>query len=289
MRRAALILFAIVAGTLVWAMISGTDARLAHWAAGHQREFQNALARTLRALRAGEPGALFAMAGICFSYGVVHAIGPGHGKVLVGGYGIGRRVPLLRLSIVAMISALGQAVTAIVLTGAGLLALGWSRERMTALAEDVMVPISAAAIGAIGLWLVWRGTRRIASRDQAHSECCGHAHGPTPEAVTEAGNGREVAALIAGIAIRPCSGALLLLVLSWHMDIWVAGMAGTIAMAFGTGLVTVAVAIVAVTAREGALATLTGGGARLFRILPAIELAAGCAIALVAIRMFQSG
>lgn len=310
MRRWRLILPAALLGLIAWALATGADARLAAWAAGWQREFQNALADALRALRAGEPGALALLAGLCFGYGVVHAVGPGHGKVLIGGYGVGRRVPVLRLSAIAVAASLGQAVTAIALVGIGVLVLGWSRSQATGLADGAMALVSAVAIGLIGLWLTIRGARRLFARsgaepapagghddhdvvhhhhdhhhDHDHDhEGCTHRHGPTVEEVQAATRPRDVAALIGSIAIRPCSGALLLLVLTWHMGIWAAGIAGTVAMALGTGAVTVAVAIAAVTARESTLTSLAGE-TRLARLLPLVELLAGLVIALVALRM----
>ena len=69
--------------------------------------------------------------------------------------------PRLRLSVIALLSSLGQAVTAVALvyTGVSLLHLG--RERMISLTEAIMAPVSYGAIACVGLWLFWRGLRHF--------------------------------------------------------------------------------------------------------------------------------
>jgi ABC-type nickel/cobalt efflux system permease component RcnA len=228
---------------------------------------------------------------------VVHAAGPGHGKFLIGGYGVARRVRLVPLAGIALGAALAQAAVAVALVYAGVLALGWTRERMVGLAEGVMTAASWAAIAAIGLWLVWRGGRglwRQAQQDRHHDhhshhhhdDSCGHAHGPTLAQVAEVAGWRDIAALIAGVAIRPCSGALFLLILTFQLGIGAAGVAGAFAMGFGVAVVTMAVALLAVWSREGALASL--GEARIWRVLPVLELAAGAVIAILAFGLMRA-
>ena len=275
-----------LAVALVWAM-GGFDA-LARWAASSQREVQGEMAGAIRALKGGEAGALAALLALAFAYGFFHAAGPGHGKMLIGGYGLGRRVPALRLSLIALASSLAQAGTAIALVYGGIFLAGWTRERVEGLAEEWLAPASYVAIGLLGLWLVWRGLRGLRpapavhrTGDHVHDAHCGHAHGPTAEEVARVASLRDAALLIGGIALRPCTGAIFLLIICWRLGVDAAGIAGTLAMALGTASVTVVVALLSATAREGALAGLATGPAAT-RILPTLELAAGALIAAAA-------
>ncbi|PTX55412.1 ABC-type nickel/cobalt efflux system permease component RcnA [Litoreibacter ponti] len=287
-----------VAACGLWLWQSGGFDQLALWAAGEQRSFQNQMAGTLRGLRAGEAGALAALMGACFAYGFFHAVGPGHGKVLIGGYGLGRKVPWLRLSVISLLASLGQTVTAIVLVYAGVWILGLAREQMVGAAEDIFAPVSYAAIAAIGLWLVWRGLRKLRPAKHAHDHhhdhdrdhhhhgdddvcsSCGHKHGPSLDDVTKARSLRDALALIAGIAIRPCTGALFVLILTWQMGIALAGIAATFAMALGTASVTIAVGLAAIGLRGGILAGAQGGV--LARAVPIIEMVAGGLVVVIA-------
>jgi ABC-type nickel/cobalt efflux system permease component RcnA len=267
---------------------------LERWAAEGQRAAQSGMARGLRALRANEPGAILTLMGVCFGYGFFHAVGPGHGKVLIAGYGLAERVPLIRLSVLAVLSSLAQALTAIVVVYAGVWFLGLGREAMVGAAEDWFAPFSYAAIFVIGAWLALRGLRRLWVNWSAaghhhhhhHEEdgvctTCGHAHAPTPEQAGNVGSLRDALVLIGAIAIRPCTGALFLLILSVSMGINLAGILGTLAMGLGTASVTLAAAVGSVTFREGALARFADGP-HTARIAGLIETGAGLVIAILA-------
>ncbi len=274
--------------------LAGADRVVGAWALEGQREAQGAMAGALRRLRSGDSAAVVALMAISFGYGFFHAAGPGHGKLLIGGYGVARTVGAGRLSAVALAASLGQAATAIVLVGAGLWLIGWGREQMTDMADRLFAPLSFAAIALVGLWLVWRGARGLwrigqvpdhdhTGHDHACSTC-GHAHAPDPAALARAQGPREVAALIGAVAIRPCTGALFLLILTAQMGVFWAGILGTLAMALGTASVTIAVAIASVTLRRGVLAGWSDSVV-LARAQPILELAVGALIAALATQL----
>ncbi len=295
MRTPLIALLAALAVLGWWLWPGGGLGQIGQMAAGYQRSFQNEMALTLRGIRAGNPGAFWTLLSVCFAYGFFHAVGPGHGKVLIGGYGLGRRVTVMRLGVIALLSSLGQAVTAIALVQGGLWLFALTREQMVGAAEDVMAPVSYAAIALIGLWLLGRGVRRVVRRipagshdthahdhdhhhhtDHDHDTCasCGHRHAPSVEEVAGIRSLREALVLIAGIAIRPCTGALFVLVITHGMGILPAGIAGVFAMAIGTAVVTVAVGTGAIGLRSGLLGSVAGGPLAA-SLLPVIEIAAG--------------
>lgn len=287
---------------LLWATGGLTAVRV--WAEAGAREVQRDLAGAVRGIAAGQPGAVAGLLGIAFAYGFFHAVGPGHGKLLIGGYGLARRVPILRLAGLALAASLAQATVAVLMVYGLVLGLGWARTRVEGLAQDLFLPLSHAAILALALWLVWRGLRGLRAATLAApaggllggrqvggarllghgatcaTDCaCGAGHGVTLAQAATVTTWREAVALVAGVAFRPCSGALFLLIVSWQMGIAAAGIAGVYAMGLGTALVSIAVALLAVWSREGALAALPPG---LARAVPLLEFTAGLVIAAVA-------
>ena len=287
----ALAIWTVLAGPLaapVQAALAPVLQPFGRWLLSMQAAFQADLAQALRGVSRGQGAAFWALMGLCLSYGFLHAMGPGHGKALLGAYGVARRVGAMRLAGIGLAAALAQASVAVALVLGLALAVGLGRGTLAELERSVLAPAGLIALAGLGLWLIWRAWRRLAlvtaagsagpmlatagpaaamlsnaqtgGRTGAHvyqPDCppgcadCGATHLPPARAMLQASTPREVAGLIAAVAIRPCSGALLLLFLTWQMGlIWV-GVAGAYAMALGTAGVSVTLALALMAGRDG--------------------------------------
>ena len=220
---------------------------ITYWAAQQQRSFQNAMAGSLRAMQAGDGVAVWSLCGLTFAYGFVHAIGPGHGKVLLGGASLSSHATMRRMAILTLVSSLAQSATAIIIVVGGTTLLALSSADAVDFTENWLAPISYGFIVLIGVYLSARAGRqfwRLSQSDEhashkAHhgEECdCGHRHGPNLQEVDALSSWREMAMLVGSIAIRPCTGALFLLVIAWRFQILTAGILATFSMGLGTAM-----------------------------------------------------
>jgi ABC-type nickel/cobalt efflux system permease component RcnA len=266
------------------------------WVRAKQQAFYGRMSGALKALR-GSDGALAAwtLMGLSFLYGVLHAAGPGHGKAVVSAWLLANERQLRRGILIACLAAVVQAMTAIVIVSAVLLLV----ERAGSTARAVAGSLESASFGLIalmGLYLFWHALARqpVAAAATAghhhhrhhhhdHGEECGCGHAHMPEARRLEGEVPLTRALTIAFAvgIRPCTGAILVLLLASAIGLYWAGIASTFAMAAGTAITVSAIAVVAVTSRRLAL-RLAGADSRwLSRTVTGLQLAAGLFITLL--------
>jgi len=273
---------------------------LVFWASEAQRGFQESMATALHAIRAGEPAAVWALCSATAAYGFVHALGPGHGKVLLGGAALASGATLRRMTMLTIISSLAQAASAIIAVGALVIVLGVASRQIGPIADNWLAPISYAAIAAIGAYLVLRGFRSwrpvFATHDHHHSHdhahthdhdhhehCgCGHAHGPSVSEVETLVSFRDAAMLVGSIAIRPCTGALFVLVIALRFDAFWIGALSVVTMGLGTAAFNLLVAWSGVAARRlSSVQALAGGDIQ--RVSAGLQIIGGAFIMLVSL------
>lgn len=101
-----------------------------------------------------------------------------------------------------------------------------------------------------------------------HDEHCGHSHGPTPDQLAGPGGWQRGLGAIFAVGLRPCSGAILVLVFALAQGLFWAGIAATFVMGLGTAITVATIAVVAVSARGLAQRLSSGregGGALVMR------------------------
>ncbi|MBC8050039.1 MAG: DUF1007 family protein, partial [Chitinophagales bacterium] len=231
----------------------------------------------------------FTLAFFSFIYGVVHAAGPGHGKAIISSYVLANERTLRRGVILAVLASLAQAISAIALVGVLLVAMRAANIRIET-AVGNLETFSFAMVALVGAWMLVGAVRRglpafaappmrslsaaavpVAAPRMSHAsdsrhahthgpDCgCGHSHAPDPAQLEGDLSWRKAAAIILAIGLRPCSGAILVLVFALSQGLLWAGVASTFAMAVGTAITVSTLAVLAVGSRDLAV-RLTGGG-----------------------------
>ncbi len=253
-----------------------------------QRDLHRDLAAAMRAVQSGEPAAFWGLVSLGFLYGLFHAVGPGHGKVVISTYLATHESRLLPGLALSFLSSLMQGVTAIVVVGATALLLERSLRDSQGFGITLEV-VSYGLVVLIGLFLItrsgmrlWRRERSNGHHDHHHEGCC-HNHGPSATDLEARLSLRDIALMIFSIGIRPCSGAILVLILAFATGLIWAGTAAVIAMSVGTGLGVAALATISVYARRTALAfgsMMSSEGQTITRLLDIAAIIGGLLIVL---------
>jgi nickel/cobalt transporter (NicO) family protein len=82
-----------------------------------------------------------------------------------------------------------------------------------------------------------------------HASAWGHAHAPEPQELAGPGGWKRGLSAIIAVGLRPCSGAILVLVFALAQGLFWAGVASTFIMGIGTAITVAAIATLAVGAR----------------------------------------
>lgn len=232
------------------------------WVLARQQVFYTQLSSAIRDVNGATPmGAALTLMLLSFGYGVFHAAGPGHGKAVISGWLLANNQQLKRGILISAMSSAIQALSAILIVSGVLafVALAGGAARDAAKASSFwMEAASYALIMGLGLHLLWQTLRPKPAPLHHHhhhgEECgCGHAHMPEAAEVKAPVSFAHAASLALAIGMRPCTGALLVLLFSYAAGLYFAGIAATFAMALGTFITIAIIATLTVISRDFAL------------------------------------
>ena len=289
---------------------TGLFARELMWINVKQQEFYRALAAAMKAMRQ-DGSKLWLLVGLSFLYGIFHAAGPGHGKAVISSYMVANEVALRRGIALSFLSAFLQAATAIAVMLLAFFVLRGTAVSMTDAAWFLEIASFAliTLFGAWLLWKkAGPPLRRLLGAGPAHSlsaahadhghahdhghhhahhdhdhhhhehaagetcPACGHAHAPDPALISgDRFDWRAAWTAVAAVGVRPCSGALIVLSFAFLNGLWAGGILSVLPMAVGPAITVSLLAVLAVTAKDWAVA-LAGGGRLGNRVHAAVEI-----------------
>jgi ABC-type nickel/cobalt efflux system permease component RcnA len=255
------------------------------WLLAQQATFTRSMTAAARLLKS-DASAVWGLSGLAFAYGVFHAAGPGHGKAIIASYVVANEDALKRGAVIATLAAALQGIVAVALVAVIGIILGGTRQMMTS-AVDWIETLSYTGIAAFGFWLLLRklaGLRALwtgqANRLASHN----HFHIPGPDAVM-GWSRRDAAAAVFAAGLRPCSGALLILVLTLSQGVFWAGIVAVAAMSAGTALTTAGVAAIAVFFKGTAVRLASGRGSLALWLVRSLEVLAALAVMLLGLAL----
>ncbi len=254
-----------------------TTAGLLPWIAALQKEFYRELTAALKTLR--ESGqAFWWLAGLSFVYGIVHAAGPGHGKIVITSYLLANEESVRRGIFIAFLAAMAQAAMAVAIVGVAAVILNMTSIAMTDTARFFELG-SYALIAGLGFFLFVRKARTLFARQNGHDHAhhdhgahCGHNHAPSPDEAAQAKGFKGAIAAVLSVGIRPCSGALIVLVFALAQGLFWAGIVSTFLMGFGTAITIAVLAAMAVYAKGFATRLAGAGSHRAELVMGGLEL-----------------
>jgi nickel/cobalt transporter (NicO) family protein len=283
------------------------------WVMDKQRSFYGAMSLSIRQMRSQSPFAAgLTLMLLSFGYGIFHAAGPGHGKAVISAWLLATENELRRGILIAFMSAVVQALTAIVIVSALLLfvtAVGTTARDVAGFLESA----SYALIALMGVYLIWTALRphrhaEAAAPTHAHdhhhahhhdhdhhhhdhghdhhghhhahdADCaCGHAHVPEARQVKGEWSLTKALSLAFAVGIRPCSGALLVLIFANTLGLYWAGITSTFVMALGTAITVSVIAAIAVYSKKLAISLAKRDETWLGRAAFALRLGGGLVI-----------
>lgn len=254
------LLLVALGGALVF---SDGIAELARYSAEYQRRINQVLSTSLRDVQSGTGSlALWTLVTVCFGYGVVHTLGPGHGKAVVVAYFLDSSRPRAWIEGIFAGGWIAFTHTLAALLLAAALKLSSTVGLLGALREVRNVEIvSYSLIVLVGFWRLWAGiTGRLhehphgdhahddghhQGHDHAHDHGNHHHHDHEPPQRTIAGW-----LLLTAAGIAPCAGALIIILLSIALDVLWAGVVGVIAIALGMAITLAAIGMASMVAHR---------------------------------------
>lgn len=266
-----------------------------------QREVNQQMSVLLKAVAENPTKAGGALLAFSFIYGVLHATGPGARQNCHHDLACHASVEAeisIGLTLASSLLQGGVAIALVVVV----LSLLQLPARQLHMSSFWLEKGSYALVGVLGLILCWRALKKLRALLQKpkfkaftphhvhHENCgCGHQHLPTQEQLQNGDDWRARLMIVLSMGMRPCSGAIMVLLFSKVTGVFGWGMLSALAMAAGTSL-TISLALLVHSFRQLAVKLSGNKTPVLWRQVgwTTLALAGGVILLVAAVTMWMS-
>ena len=239
-----------------------------------QRQVNAGVAIHMRALETGNSFAAFFLGlGVAFLYGMVHALGPGHGKFVIMSYFMGREVYVLRGLVMAVQMAVVHVIAAVVIVWVADILLKTSLGIGLADVPGIRAG-SFLIIAAIGVYMLYQAVRGSGGHTHTHTHTHDHDHnhhhhhhGHSHDHAHGASHATEGGLVALAVGMVPCPGAVLVMLYAIANDMIYPGFLLVAAMSAGIGLTIAILGVATILLRQFATRFIenSGGGVAVAR------------------------
>lgn len=262
------------AGYAIWQAWPSLIMTSMHW----QKDINEQIIELLYSAKTELVTSGISLVSLAFIYGVLHSLGPGHGKLIVTTY-LATHPTKVKISLIlTILSALLQALVAIVVVSVLLLLFNSTMREVNNEANQ-LISLSFYSVVILGSIVIWRNAKSLfkgrysrptpinitaikpvinnhnnqgsaiprnslSTHKPQHNMCgCGHVHFAGAEDVNKASSLKEYLAIIFSVGLRPCTGAIMVLLFSNMLGLYWLGIVSALFMSVGTALTTSTIAI----------------------------------------------
>ena len=236
-----------------------------------QRQVNAGVAIHMRALETGNSFVAFFLGlGVAFLYGMVHALGPGHGKFVIMSYFMGREVYVLRGLIMAVQMAVVHVIAAVVIVWVADILLKTSLGIGLADVPGIRAG-SFLIIAGIGVYMLYQAVRgsqgHTHTHNHTHDRNHHHHHGHSHDHPHAASHATESGLVALAVGMVPCPGAVLVMLYAIANDMIYPGFLLVAAMSAGIGLTIAILGVATILLRQFATRFIenSGGSVAVFR------------------------
>tara|TARA_B110001454_G_scaffold207110_1_gene218188 strand:- start:3836 stop:4795 length:960 start_codon:yes stop_codon:yes gene_type:complete len=218
-----------------------------------QRQVNAGVAIHMRALETGNSFAAFFLGlGVAFLYGMIHALGPGHGKFVIMSYFMGREVYVLRGLVMAIQMAVVHVIAAVVIVWVADILLKTSLGIGLADVPGIRAG-SFLIIAGIGIYMLYKAVRGSGGHTHTHNHTHDHNHhhhGHSHDHPHGASHATEGGLVALAVGMVPCPGAVLVMLYAIANDMIYPGFLLVAAMSVGIGLTIAILGVATILLRQ---------------------------------------